>query len=118
MKKGYPTRISYDQMLPNFDTYLPSETIGNQRKLANFFLLAIGCEKIDFKLGETHVFFRPGKSTLFHQYNMSDTTVIKDLASKIQSQVNLDIQLQEEKKSEHVQIVERFNILRYKIILF
>lgn len=87
MRKGYPTRIPYANFFPNFDVYLPNEVIANQRKLAELLLLSIGYETSDFKLGETHVFFRPDKSSLFYQLNFLDTAVIKDLASKIESRI-------------------------------
>lgn len=87
MRKGYPTRISYAQFFPNFDDYLPGEILTNQKKLAELLLLTIGCETTDFKLGETHIFFRPGKSDLYYQMNMSDATVIRNLASEIESRM-------------------------------
>lgn len=102
MLKGYPTRASYTELLPSFETYLSNDTISNQKKLAEHLLLVIGCEKIDFKLGESQVFFRPGKINLLYQYNMSDPAVIKALASKIENQMNIEIQQREAKRREKV----------------
>lgn len=99
MQKGYPTRIPYIEVLPDFGTYLPENIKKNQQKLAKYLLLAIGYQEADFKLGEKHVFYRPGKSTLLDQYNMSDETVILDLALKIQDRVNVEIQQREAQKS-------------------
>lgn len=91
MRKGFPTRILYDNFFPNFENYLPDEIIANKPKLAELLLLAIGCNSTDFKCGATQVFFRSGKSVLFHQLNMLDTTVVRDLASKIESRMKKQI---------------------------
>lgn len=101
MQRGYPTRIPYADVLPDFDTYFPKDAIENQQELAKYLLLAIGHEEIDFKLGTTHVFLRPGKNTLIHQYDMSDEAAIKDLASKIEEQITNEIQQQEAQKREN-----------------
>lgn len=84
------------------DTYLPMDAIQNQQKLAKYFLLATGYKEIDFKLGTTHVFLRPGKNTLIHQYNMLDEAAIKDLASRIKDQITNEIQQQDAQKRENV----------------
>lgn len=113
MKKGYPTRIPYGNFFPNFDSYLPKDVVQNQRKLANLLLLSIGYDTKDFKLGQTQVFFRPGKSTLFYQLNMLDTDVIRDLASKIESTIKSEQQTvsQEEKIQieQPVQLLDHSN---------
>lgn len=101
MQKGYPTRITYADVLPDFGTYLPKDAIENQQKLAKYLLLAIGHEEIDFKVGATHVFLRPGKNTLIDQYNMSGEAAIKDLASKIEDQITNEIRQKEAQKREN-----------------
>lgn len=92
MRKGYPTRITYADFCPNFDTYLPNEVTENQQKLAELLLLSIGFETIDYKLGNTQVFFRPGKSSLFYQLDMSNEFILKDLASKIENRIKIEKQ--------------------------
>lgn len=110
MKKGYPTRIPFVDFLPNFDSYLPEELIANRRKLAENLLLTIGCETKDFKLGQTHVFFRPGKSILFYQLNVLDTAVIRDLASKIESRIKSE-QQQMESQKEKIKVEQPIQLL-------
>lgn len=102
MKKGYPDRMSYTQLLPEFEEYLPSDVIENPRKLSEYLLIVIGYESQDYKLAETNIFFRPEKINLFHQYNMLDKTVIMDLALKIHNHMKIESQLQEANKSKQL----------------
>lgn len=105
MQKGYPNRTSYTKLLPSIEIYLSKDIISNQKELAEHLMLAIGCEKNDFTLGESQIFFRPGKINLLYQYNMSDPAIIKDLASKIENQMNIEIQQREAKIRKKVQNV-------------
>lgn len=100
MQKGYPTRIPYAELLPDFGIYLPKDIVTNQQKIATYFLLVIGCESNDFKLGATHVFFRPGKDTLIRLYNISERTVVKDLAHKIENYIDIENQQREIQRRE------------------
>lgn len=108
MRKGYPTRISYQSLLPIFNEF--SSDNANQRDLAEYLLSAVGYTKIDFKLGDAYIFFRPDKSYLLQQYEMSDTAVIKDLASKIRSQMRIETERREAEASEYYRKVKQFII--------
>lgn len=83
---GYPTRIPIDQLLLKFDNYLPKFMKLSKPKLCEHLHLAIGYRMVDFKLGETQVFYLPGKN-LFDELELSKS---KDIVWKIDEQITHD----------------------------
>lgn len=77
-------------MLLKFESHLFKSVKVDKRKLCEYLLLSIGYDKTDFKLGQTQVFYRPGKSILFEQLDQSNLDTIKKIVSKIETQFTHD----------------------------
>lgn len=68
MQIGYPSKVEivdlYSQLEPNL---LPRHTSIGKMMCCRIFLLAIGFQFKDFKLGKSEIHIRPGKSQLLDQ---------------------------------------------------
>ncbi|KIH48477.1 hypothetical protein ANCDUO_21453 [Ancylostoma duodenale] len=68
MQKGFPSRTSFADLYSMYQRQLPPDLVRlDPRLFCKCLFRALGLNNIDYKFGQTKVFFRPGKFAEFDQ---------------------------------------------------
>ncbi|VDM56347.1 unnamed protein product [Angiostrongylus costaricensis] len=86
MKKGFPSRTSFADLYEMYRCQLPPDLARlDPRLFCKCLFRALGLNNIDYKFGQTKVFFKPGKFAEFDQLLRRDPAHVKVLIDKVRS---------------------------------
>ncbi|KAK5966783.1 Myosin motor domain-containing protein [Trichostrongylus colubriformis] len=86
MQKGFPSRTSFADLYDMYQRQLPPDLARlDPRLFCKCLFHALGLNNIDFKFGQTKVFFRPGKFAEFDQLLRQDPEQMRELIDKVRS---------------------------------
>ncbi|VDK79508.1 unnamed protein product [Litomosoides sigmodontis] len=75
MQEGYPSRTSFAELYKAYEKIMPSRLAQlDPRLFCKCLFHVLGLNDVDFKFGQTKVFFRPGKFAEFDQFNFVITS--------------------------------------------
>ncbi|PIO63936.1 myosin head, partial [Teladorsagia circumcincta] len=83
MQKGFPSRTSFADLYNMYQRQLPPDLARlDPRLFCKCLFHALGLNNIDFKFGQTKVFFRPGKFAEFDQLLRQDPEQMRELINQ------------------------------------
>ncbi|KAK6056019.1 myosin head [Cooperia oncophora] len=83
MQKGFPSRTSFADLYDMYQRQLPPDLARlDPRLFCKCLFHALGLNNIDFKFGQTKVFFRPGKFAEFDQLLRQDPEQMRELINQ------------------------------------
>ncbi|EYC11742.1 hypothetical protein Y032_0049g1743 [Ancylostoma ceylanicum] len=86
MQKGFPSRTSFADLYSMYQRQLPPDLVRlDPRLFCKCLFRALGLNNIDYKFGQTKVFFRPGKFAEFDQLLRQDPEHMRQLIEKVRS---------------------------------
>ncbi|KAK6727664.1 hypothetical protein RB195_005387 [Necator americanus] len=86
MQKGFPSRTSFADLYLLYQRQLPPDLARlDPRLFCKCLFRALGLNNIDYKFGQTKVFFRPGKFAEFDQMLRQDPENMRILIEKVRS---------------------------------
>ncbi|KAK6013637.1 myosin head [Ostertagia ostertagi] len=86
MQKGFPSRTSFADLYNMYQRQLPPDLARlDPRLFCKCLFHALGLNNIDFKFGQTKVFFRPGKFAEFDQLLRQDPEQMRELINQVRS---------------------------------
>ncbi|CAJ0593296.1 unnamed protein product [Cylicocyclus nassatus] len=86
MQKGFPSRTSFADLYSMYQRQLPPDLARlDPRLFCKCLFRALGLNNIDYKFGQTKVFFRPGKFAEFDQLLRQDPEHMRKLIEKVRS---------------------------------
>lgn len=86
MQKGFPSRTSFADLYDMYKDTLPKDLARlDPRLFCKCLFHALGLNSLDFKFGQTKVFFRPGKFAEFDELLRQDPEQMRQLISKVRS---------------------------------
>ncbi|KHJ90687.1 myosin head [Oesophagostomum dentatum] len=86
MQKGFPSRTSFADLYSMYQRQLPPDLARlDPRLFCKCLFHALGLNNVDYKFGQTKVFFRPGKFAEFDQLLRQDPENMRQLIKKVRS---------------------------------
>uniref|UniRef100_A0A7I4XXY4 Myosin heavy chain 95F n=2 Tax=Haemonchus contortus TaxID=6289 RepID=A0A7I4XXY4_HAECO len=86
MQKGFPSRTSFADLYEMYRRQLPPDLARlDPRLFCKCLFHALGLNNVDYKFGQTKVFFRPGKFAEFDQLLRQDPEQMRELINKVRS---------------------------------
>lgn len=83
MHHGYGAKIAYQEISSKMSQYIPNNAKFHTNDMCRDIFISMQCSSNSFKLGQTHVFFRPKYEYVLDKFRAMDTDEAKKIGDNV-----------------------------------